>query len=88
MKNIFLIISIFFFSCEKSENLPAIYNSIEGKWLAQGTIPEGNTKICSIEHPSGQTQVVIKTNQQEIISTAILRTARKLFDGIVFDDIY
>ena len=43
MKNIFLIISIFFFSCEKSENLPAIYNSIEGKWLAQGTIPEGNT---------------------------------------------
>jgi amino acid permease len=40
MKNIFLIISIFFFSCEKSENLPAIYNSIEGKWLAQGTIPE------------------------------------------------
>ena len=52
------------------------------------SIPEGNTKICSIEHPSGQTQVVIKTNQQEIISTAVLRTARKLFDGIVFDDIY
>ena len=52
------------------------------------SIPDGNTKICSIEHPSGQTQVVTKTNQQEIISTAILRTARKLFDGIVFDDIY
>jgi len=52
------------------------------------SIPEGNIKICSIEHPSGQTQVVIKTNQQEIISTAVLRTARKLFDGIVFDDIY
>ena len=43
MKNIFLIISIFFFSCEKSENLPAIYNSIEGKWLIEGMIPEGNT---------------------------------------------
>jgi 4-oxalomesaconate tautomerase len=52
------------------------------------SIPDGNTKICSIEHPSGQTQVVTKTNQQEIISTAILRTARKLFDGIVYDDIY
>ena len=43
MKNIFLIISIFFFSCEESENLPAIYNSIEGKWLIEGMIPEGNT---------------------------------------------
>ena len=43
MKNIFLIISIFFFSCEKSENLPTTYNSIEGKWLAQGTVPVGNT---------------------------------------------
>jgi len=43
MKKFFLLISIFFFSCEKSENLPAIYNSIEGKWLAQGTVPVGNT---------------------------------------------
>ena len=43
MKILFLIISIFFFSCEKSENLPTTYNSIEGKWLAQGTVPEGNT---------------------------------------------
>ena len=43
MKKFFLIISIFFFSCEKSENLPTTYNSIEGKWLAQGTVPEGNT---------------------------------------------
>ena len=43
MKKFFLIISIFFFSCEKSENLLTTYNSIEGKWLAQGTVPEGNT---------------------------------------------
>lgn len=43
MKKFFLLISIFFFSCEKSENLPTTYNSIEGKWLAQGTVPEGNT---------------------------------------------
>ena len=43
MKKFFLLISIFFFSCEKSENLPTTYNSIEGKWLAHGTVPEGNT---------------------------------------------
>ena len=43
MKKFFLFISIFFFSCEKSENLPTTYNSIEGKWLAQGTVPVGNT---------------------------------------------
>ena len=43
MKKFFLLISIFFFSCEKSENLPTTYNSIEGKWLAQGTVPVGNT---------------------------------------------
>ena len=43
MKKFFLLISIFFFSCEKSENLPTTYNSIEGKWLAQGTVPIGNT---------------------------------------------
>jgi hypothetical protein len=46
MKNLFLLtLSIFtLFSCEKdSENLPAPYYSIEGKWLIEGMIPEGNT---------------------------------------------
>ena len=51
------------------------------------SLPSGNTKICSIEHASGKIQVIAKTNKQEIISTAILRTARKLFDGFVFDKI-
>ena len=46
MKNLILLtLSILtLFSCEKdSENLPAPYYSIEGKWLIQGTVPEGNT---------------------------------------------
>ena len=42
MKKFFLIISIFFFSCEKSY-VRSFNSSIEGKWLAQGTVPEGNT---------------------------------------------
>ena len=42
MKNIFLIISIFFFSCEKSD-VRSFNSSIEGKWLIEGMIPEGNT---------------------------------------------
>ena len=46
MKNLFLLtLSIFtLFSCEKdSENLPTPYYSIEGKWLIEGMIPDGNT---------------------------------------------
>ena len=46
MKNLILLtLSILtLFSCEKdSENLPAPYYSIEGKWLIEGTVPEGNT---------------------------------------------
>lgn len=51
------------------------------------SVPSGETKICSIEHPSGKTQIIAKTQKQQILSTAILRTARKLFDGFVFDEI-
>ena len=51
------------------------------------SVPTGNEKVCSIEHPSGQTQVIAKIKNEEIVSTAILRTARKLFDGLVFDDL-
>ena len=49
-------------------------------------IPRGEKKLCSIEHPSGQMQVVAELRDEKIKSTAILRTARKLFDGVVFPD--
>ena len=49
------------------------------------TIPEGDTKTLRIEHPIGETTIVAELdNDGEISSAAILRTARKLFDGRVF----
>ena len=46
MKNLILLtLSILtLLSCEKdSENLPAPYYSIEGKWVVEGSVPVGNT---------------------------------------------
>lgn len=48
-------------------------------------VPQGATKSLSIEHPIGEMTVIFTTSEQgDITSTAILRTARKLFDGVVF----
>ena len=47
-------------------------------------IPVGEKKVCSIEHPSGKMQVLVELRNKKIRSAAILRTARKLFDGVVF----
>jgi 4-oxalomesaconate tautomerase len=48
-------------------------------------IPEGLRKILLIEHPIGTTTIVVQTDETgAVTSAAILRTARKLFDGIVF----
>ncbi len=48
-------------------------------------IPEGDTKQLQIEHPSGQTTVILDFHDDGAVSSAaILRTARKLFDGTVF----
>ncbi|WP_267902887.1 PrpF domain-containing protein [Vibrio fluvialis] len=39
----------------------------------------------SIEHPSGELSVVVTLDGNDNVkSAAILRTARKLFDGVVF----
>jgi len=48
------------------------------------TIPEGATKALKIEHPIGETTIVADVEDGKITGTAILRTARKLFDGVVF----
>jgi len=48
-------------------------------------IPEGNPKTLAIEHPSGETSVVATmAGDGSVASAAILRTANKLMDGIVF----
>lgn len=47
--------------------------------------PQGQNKTLVVEHPTGELSVVMQLDdKQQIQSSAILRTARKLFDGIVF----
>ncbi|WP_157221045.1 4-oxalomesaconate tautomerase [Flavisphingomonas formosensis] len=48
-------------------------------------IPAGRSKTLSIEHPSGEMSCVLETDDEgRVISAALLRTARKLMDGMVF----
>ena len=52
---------------------------------ALAELPPGDRKTLSIEHPSGAMGVVLEIDRQgKPDSAAILRTARKLFDGEVF----
>jgi len=48
-------------------------------------ITDGNPKTLRIEHPIGETTIIVDLDNDGSVSTAaILRTARKLFDGEVF----
>jgi len=51
------------------------------------TVPEGNPKLCHIEHPTGQFTVEVDVDESEeqvrFRSASVLRTARFLFDGEV-----
>jgi len=48
-------------------------------------IPDGREKTLSIEHPTGEMTVVATLDEDGAVQrAAILRTARKLFDGVVF----
>jgi len=48
-------------------------------------IPDGNPKTLSVEHPTGEFSVVATLNDHgDVASAGVLRTARKLFDGVVF----
>jgi 4-oxalomesaconate tautomerase len=48
-------------------------------------IPQGKTKSLSIEHPTGEMTIIAEmADDGSVESTAVLRTARKLFDGTVF----
>jgi 4-oxalomesaconate tautomerase len=48
-------------------------------------LPEGSEKSLSIEHPTGEMTVVATPDEGgNLLKAAILRTARKLFDGVVF----
>jgi 4-oxalomesaconate tautomerase len=59
---------------------------IKGSPAAEvASIPGGKRKTLSVEHPSGEMSCVIETDEAgNVVSAAILRTARKLMDGQVF----
>ncbi|MBN8499621.1 MAG: 4-oxalomesaconate tautomerase [Sphingomonadales bacterium] len=48
-------------------------------------VPDGARKTLSVEHPTGEMSCVLEVNPAgEVVSAALLRTARKLMDGVVF----
>ncbi|WP_253340291.1 4-oxalomesaconate tautomerase [Sphingobium sp. OAS761] len=48
-------------------------------------VPKGSRKTISVEHPTGEMSCVLETNDiGDVVSAALLRTARKLMDGRVF----
>lgn len=49
------------------------------------SVPDGTHKTLSVEHPTGEMTCVLGTGEAgEVISAALLRTARKLMDGVVY----
>ncbi|MES2301479.1 MAG: 4-oxalomesaconate tautomerase [Pseudomonadota bacterium] len=59
---------------------------IEGSPAADvAKIPGGSRKLLSVEHPTGEMSCVLEVDDSGAVQTAaLLRTARKLMDGIVF----
>ena len=59
---------------------------VEGSPAAEvAQIPEGDRKTLSVEHPTGEMSCVLEVDEAgEVKTAALLRTARKLMDGVVF----
>jgi len=65
--------------------------SVATSCLVKGSISNGivhrngdRTETVSVEHPSGEVTIMVRLEGSEVTSAALLRTARKLFDGRVF----
>ena len=60
--------------------------ALQGSPAAEvAVVPEGAQKTLSVEHPIGEMTVILNMDEQgQVGSAALLRTARKLFDGLVF----
>ncbi|UVC11922.1 4-oxalomesaconate tautomerase [Rhizobium sp. TH2] len=56
----------------------------EGPARDLAKIPEGGEKLISVEHPTGEMSVIVTVKDGGVTNAAVLRTARKLFDGRVF----
>jgi 4-oxalomesaconate tautomerase len=59
---------------------------IKGSPAAEiANIPDGPRKLLSVEHPTGEMSCVLELDEGGVVtSAALLRTARKLMDGVVF----
>jgi 4-oxalomesaconate tautomerase len=58
----------------------------EGPAAELAVLPEGEEKLLSIEHPTGEMSVIATLKAGQVERAAVLRTARKLFDGVIFGD--
>jgi 4-oxalomesaconate tautomerase len=58
----------------------------QGPAAELAVIPQGDEKLLSIEHPTGEMSVIATVKDGQVERAAVLRTARKLFDGVVFGD--
>lgn len=57
----------------------------EGPAARLASLPDGNPKSLSIEHPTGEFTVIATLDEAGAVARAgVLRTARKLADGLVF----
>ncbi len=59
---------------------------IDGSPAAEvAAVPKGSRKTLSVEHPTGEMTCVLEVDDAgQVTSAALLRTARKLMDGVVF----
>ncbi len=59
---------------------------VDGSPAAEvAVVPDGVRKLLSVEHPTGEMSCVLEVSAAgEVTTAALLRTARKLMDGIVF----
>lgn len=56
----------------------------EGPAAELAIVPHGDEKLLSVEHPTGEMSVIATVRGGVVTDAAVLRTARKLFDGYVF----
>lgn len=56
----------------------------QGPAAGLASIPEGDEKLISVEHPTGEMSVIVTMAGNDVETAAVLRTARKLFDGQVY----
>jgi 4-oxalomesaconate tautomerase len=59
---------------------------LEGSPAARlAVVPEGQAKTLAVEHPTGVTECVVTVDATgQPVEAGMLRTARKLMDGVVF----